>query len=64
MAIEVRPGTAPLLATPDRVAQVLDNLLANAVDATRHLPEPEIRIVTRYSFGASLSEFMTTTRTA
>ena len=34
VAIEVRPGTAPLLATPDRVAQVLDNLLANAVDAS------------------------------
>ena len=49
------PSLPDALVDPDAMMQVLTNLLANAVDATRHLPDPEIRIVTRYSFGASLS---------
>ncbi len=58
-AVKIRdkfdPSLPDALIDPDAMMQVLTNLLANAVDATRHLPEPEIRIVTRYSFGASLS---------
>lgn len=49
------PSLPDALVDPDAMMQVLTNLLSNAVDATRHLPDPEIRIVTRYSFGASLS---------
>lgn len=49
------PSLPDALIDPDAMMQVLTNVLANAVDATRHLPNPEIRIVTRYSFGASLS---------
>ncbi|WP_417610420.1 two-component system sensor histidine kinase NtrB [Parasphingorhabdus sp.] len=49
------PSLPDALIDPEAMMQVLTNLLANAVDATKHLPSPEIRIVTRYSFGASLS---------
>lgn len=49
------PSLPKALIDPDAMMQVLTNLFANAVDATKHLPDPEIRIVTRYSFGASLS---------
>jgi two-component system nitrogen regulation sensor histidine kinase GlnL len=49
------PSLPDALVDPESMMQVLTNLFANAVDATKHLPEPEIRIVTRYSFGASLS---------
>lgn len=49
------PSLPDALVDPDAMMQVLTNLFANAVDATKHLPDPEIRIVTRYSFGASLS---------
>ncbi len=49
------PSLPDALIDPDAMMQVLTNVLANAVDATRHLPNPEIRIITRYSFGASLS---------
>ncbi|WP_417622307.1 two-component system sensor histidine kinase NtrB [Parasphingorhabdus sp.] len=49
------PSLPDALIDPDSMMQVLTNLLANAVDATKHLPYPEIRIVTRYSFGAALS---------
>ncbi|MEH6791895.1 two-component system sensor histidine kinase NtrB [Parasphingorhabdus sp.] len=49
------PSLPDALIDPDAMMQVLTNLLANAVDATRHLANPEIRIITRYSFGASLS---------
>ncbi|NVD27897.1 GHKL domain-containing protein [Parasphingorhabdus flavimaris] len=49
------PSLPDALVDPDAMMQVLTNLLANAVDATKHLANPEIRIVTRYSFGASLS---------
>ncbi len=49
------PSLPDALVDPDAMMQVLTNLLSNAVDATRHLANPEIRIVTRYSFGASLS---------
>jgi two-component system nitrogen regulation sensor histidine kinase GlnL len=49
------PSLPDALIDPDAMMQVLTNLLANAVDATKHLARPEIRIVTRYSFGASLS---------
>jgi two-component system nitrogen regulation sensor histidine kinase GlnL len=49
------PSLPDALVDPEAMMQVLTNLLANAVDATKHLPDPEIRIVTRYSFGASLS---------
>lgn len=49
------PSLPDALIDPDAMMQVLTNLFANAVDATKHLPDPEIRIVTRYSFGASLS---------
>tara|TARA_R110000824_G_scaffold78378_10_gene197924 strand:- start:306 stop:1379 length:1074 start_codon:yes stop_codon:yes gene_type:complete len=49
------PSLPDALVDPDAMMQVLTNLFSNAVDATKHLPDPEIRIVTRYSFGASLS---------
>jgi len=49
------PSLPDALVDPDAMMQVLTNLLANAVDATKHLPDPEIHIITRYSFGASLS---------
>ncbi|MEO9914345.1 ATP-binding protein [Parasphingorhabdus sp.] len=49
------PSLPDALIDPDAMMQVLTNLFANAVDATKHLAEPEIQIVTRYSFGASLS---------
>ena len=49
------PSLPHALIDPDAMMQVLTNLLANAVDATKQLANPEIRIVTRYSFGASLS---------
>ena len=49
------PSLPDALIDPDAMMQVLTNVLANAVDATKHLDNPEIRIVTRYSFGASLS---------
>tara|TARA_R110002012_G_scaffold304171_7_gene507414 strand:- start:166938 stop:168011 length:1074 start_codon:yes stop_codon:yes gene_type:complete len=49
------PSLPDALVDPDAMMQVLTNLLANAVDATKHLAAPEIRIITRYSFGASLS---------
>lgn len=49
------PSLPDALIDPDAMMQVLTNVLANAVDATKHLPDPQIRIVTRYSFGASLS---------
>lgn len=49
------PSLPDALVDPDAMMQVLTNLLSNAVDATKHLAAPEILIVTRYSFGASLS---------
>lgn len=49
------PSLPHALIDPDAMMQVLTNLFSNAVDATKHLANPEIRIVTRYSFGASLS---------
>ncbi|WP_417590517.1 two-component system sensor histidine kinase NtrB [Parasphingorhabdus sp.] len=49
------PSLPDALVDPDAMMQVLTNLLANAVDATKHLSDPEIHIITRYSFGASLS---------
>jgi len=39
----------------DAMMQILTNLLSNAVEATRETDNPNIEIVTRYSFGASLS---------
>ena len=49
------PSLPDALIDPDSMMQVLTNLFVNAVEATRHLPNPEIGIITRYSFGASLS---------
>ncbi len=49
------PSLPHALVDPDAMMQVLTNLFANAIDATKHLPNPEIRVVTRYSFGASMS---------
>ena len=49
------PSLPDALIDQDAMMQVLTNLLSNAVDATKHLAAPEILIVTRYSFGASLS---------
>ncbi|MEO9600931.1 ATP-binding protein [Parasphingorhabdus sp.] len=49
------PSLPDALIDSDAMMQVLTNLFANAVDATKHLPNPEIRVVTRYSFGAALS---------
>ncbi len=49
------PSLPDVLIDPDAMMQVLTNLFANAIDATKHLPDPEIRVVTRYSVGASLS---------
>ena len=52
---EYDPSLPDVLVDPEAMMQVLTNILANAVDATRILDSPEIRITTRYSFGASFS---------
>ncbi len=49
------PSLPDVLVDPDALMQVLTNLLSNAVDATRNVDKPDIQVVTRYSFGASLS---------
>ncbi len=49
------PSLPEVLVDPDALMQVLTNLLANAVDATKDIEQPDIRVITRYSFGASLS---------
>ncbi|GAB5481520.1 MAG: nitrogen regulation protein NR(II) [Parasphingorhabdus sp.] len=49
------PSLPEVLVDPDALMQILTNLLANAVDATKDLEQPDIRVITRYSFGASLS---------
>lgn len=49
------PSLPEVLVDPDSLMQVLTNLLSNAVDATKNVAERDIRVITRYSFGASLS---------
>ncbi len=49
------PSLPDVLVDPDAMMQVLTNLLSNAVDATRKHDNPEIQVITRYSFGASFS---------
>ncbi|HEY9092701.1 two-component system sensor histidine kinase NtrB [Parasphingorhabdus sp.] len=49
------PSLPDVLVDPDAMMQVLTNLLSNAVDATKNLEHPDIQVITRYSFGASLS---------
>lgn len=49
------PSLPEVLVDPDAMMQVLTNLLSNAVDATKKLENREIQVITRYSFGASLS---------
>lgn len=49
------PSLPEVLVDPDAMMQVLTNLLSNAVDATKKRENPEIQVLTRYSFGASLS---------
>lgn len=57
--IEIRdrfdPSLPDVLVDPDAMMQVLTNLLSNAVDATKGLENRNIKVITRYSFGASLS---------
>ncbi|MEP3224546.1 MAG: ATP-binding protein [Parasphingorhabdus sp.] len=52
---EFDPSLPEVLVDPDALMQVLTNLLVNAVDATKTMDAPDIRLITRYSFGASLS---------
>jgi two-component system, NtrC family, nitrogen regulation sensor histidine kinase GlnL len=49
------PSLPNVLVDPDAMMQVLTNLLSNAVDATKGLENRNIKVITRYSFGASLS---------
>lgn len=49
------PSLPDVLIDPDAMMQVLTNLLSNASDAVRDVDKPIIRIITRYSFGASFS---------
>jgi len=49
------PSLPEVLVDPDAMMQVLTNLLSNAVDATKNLGNRNIEVMTRYSFGASLS---------
>ncbi|QTD56214.1 GHKL domain-containing protein [Parasphingorhabdus cellanae] len=49
------PSLPEVLVDPDAMLQVLTNLLSNAVDATKKLDNRDIQVITRYSFGASLS---------
>ncbi len=49
------PSLPDVLVDPDALMQVLTNLLSNAVDATKNVEQPDIQVITRYSFGASLS---------
>lgn len=49
------PSLPDVLVDPDAMMQVLTNLLSNAVDATRNVDQPDIQVITRYSFGAALS---------
>lgn len=52
---EFDPSLPEVLVDPDAMMQILTNLLSNAVDATGKLDEPMVRVITRYSFGASFS---------
>lgn len=49
------PSLPDVLVDPDALMQVLTNLLSNAVDATKNVQQADIQVITRYSFGASLS---------
>lgn len=52
---EFDPSLPDVLVDPDAMMQILTNLLANAVDAVKKVDDPNIQVITRYSFGASFS---------
>lgn len=45
--LDLAPGTGRILADPDRLRQVLMNLLRNAREATREAARPKVRLATR-----------------
>ena len=52
---EFDPSLPEVLVDPEAMIQVLTNLMSNAADAIFENSDPEITIITRYSFGASFS---------
>ena len=52
---EYDPSLPEALVDSDAMMQILSNILANALDATQEVQNPELHIATRYSFGASFS---------
>lgn len=51
---EFDPSLPPVLGSPDELVQVLINLLSNAVEACRDVPEPRVTIRTRFASGLQL----------
>lgn len=56
------PSLPPVLVDPQAMLQILTNLFSNAVDAVANIPEKQISVSTRYSFGATYSATVTNRR--
>ncbi len=55
ISVDYDPSLPDVMVDPETMMQVLTNLLSNAVEATSGTNEPQIKIITRYSIGASFS---------